>query len=74
MTKNNDTAWPKVKSSSVEMGHNHVTQRAITLLIIICSFTNNIGEHIMFHNNLLHVLKFFNPKIIIRDGFNYNEK
>ena len=24
MTKNNDTAWPKVKSSSVEMGPNNV--------------------------------------------------
>ena len=31
--KTNDTAWPKVKSSSVERGHNHLTQRAITLLI-----------------------------------------
>ena len=33
MMKNNDTAWPKVKSFSVERGHNHLTQRAITLLI-----------------------------------------
>ena len=33
MTKNNDTAWPKVKSPSVERGHNHFTQRPTTILI-----------------------------------------
>ena len=56
--KTNDTAWHKVKSSSVERGHNHLTQRAITLLIFRFMSPNFLWWRI-YIVDLLKTINFF---------------